>query len=62
MSDALERALRRAGLRVRAETREGLLVLLPLERDAIPSDEARRKVLALAAEHGFSHVALELID
>jgi hypothetical protein len=62
MSDALQSALRSAGLSVNVEPREGLLVLVPRERTAIASDEARRKVLALAAEHGFSHVAVELTD
>ena len=48
---------------MRVEARERLAVLIPGPTGALPDlgDPAvRRSVVALAGEHGFSHVALEL--
>jgi hypothetical protein len=56
----LERALQHAGIAVRVERRDALAVLVPIEPNAITTDAARRTAIALAAKHGFTHVALEL--
>jgi hypothetical protein len=62
VSQGLEAALERSGLSVRVEIRDGLAVLIP--RDSVPllSDSQRRAAVAAAAQHGFTHVALELVD
>jgi len=61
--EALERDLARAGIAARVETRERLALLIPRDADASLTSEAQRRVaLALAAERGFTHVALELLD
>lgn len=59
---ALEGVLAERGLVVRVERRMGLAVLVA---DAgtvakLGDPELRRTALALAREHGFSHVAIEL--
>ena len=61
--EALERALVEAGIAVRVEVRERLAVLIPhAEKPDLTSEQQRRSVVALAAERGFTHVALELLD
>ena len=63
MSEDLERALAKAGIAARVEARERLAVLIPHDADAsLTNDAPRRVALALAAERGFTHVALELLD
>ncbi|MGH7693641.1 MAG: hypothetical protein ACRENH_01600 [Gemmatimonadaceae bacterium] len=63
MSEALERDLARAGIAARVEVRDRLALLIPRDADAgLTSDAQRRVALALAAEAGFTHVALELLD
>ncbi len=63
MSEALERDLARAGIAARVEVRDRLALLIPRDADASLTSEAQRRVaLALAAEAGFTHVALELLD
>ncbi len=63
MNEALERALVDAGIAARVEVRERLAILIPRGNDAnLKSEAQRRVVLALAAERGFTHVALELLD
>jgi len=59
---AFEAALQRAGFAVRVEVRAGLVLLIPREGHTVISDEQRRALVALTAEHGFTHVALELVD
>ena len=62
MSEALERDLARAGIAARVEVRDRLALLIPRDADASLTSEAQRRVaLALAAEAGFTHVALELL-
>ncbi|MGQ0639728.1 MAG: hypothetical protein ACT4P6_03005 [Gemmatimonadaceae bacterium] len=58
----LEQALAQAGLDVRVEVREGLALLVPCTAAEIATDQQRRAIVALVAEHGFTHVALELVD
>ena len=63
MSGDVTRALAAAGIDTSVEIRDRLVVLTP--RDKVPdltSAERRRALLALAAERGFTHVALELVD
>jgi hypothetical protein len=63
MSESLERDLARAGIAARVEVRDRLALLIPRDADASLTSEAQRRVaLALAAEAGFTHVALELLD
>jgi len=63
MSEPLERDLARAGIVARVEVRDRLALLIPRDADATLTSEAQRRVaLALAAEAGFTHVALELLD
>lgn len=59
---ALEGALAERGLVVRVEKRMGLAVLIANEAMVVRLGdvELRRTALALAREHGFSHVAIEL--
>ena len=59
---ALEGALAERGLVVRVESRAGLAVFVAdAETVARLGDaELRRTALAMAREHGFSHVAIEL--
>jgi len=63
MSESLARDLARAGIAARVEVRDRLALLIPRDADASLTSEAQRRVaLALAAEAGFTHVALELLD
>lgn|GEM_PF-3938645 len=59
---ALEGALAERGLVCRVEGRAGLAVLIADAATvaALGDIELRRAALALAREHGFSHVAIEL--
>ena len=59
---ALEGALAERGLVVKVESRAGLAVLIadPATVTRLGDAELRRTALALAREHGFSHVAIEL--
>ncbi|CAN5557495.1 hypothetical protein BH09GEM1_BH09GEM1_23730 [soil metagenome] len=60
----LERMLAERGLVCRVEPRAGLAVLIA-DRETMASladIEVRRATLALAREHGFTHVAVELRD
>jgi len=61
----LEVALRAQGIACHVEARDRLAIVVP--ESAAPngmpdlaSREARERVLALAREHGFTHLALEL--
>ena len=60
----LERMLAERGLPSKVEPRAGLAVLI-VDREtmaALADPEVRRATLALAREHGFTHVAVELRD
>jgi hypothetical protein len=59
---ALEGALAERGLLVKVERRAGLAVLIADEATAkrLGDAELRRAAIALAREHGFTHVAIEL--
>jgi hypothetical protein len=60
---ALAAALRGAGIACEVEARAALaLIVAPTAADAtrLAADDLRRRVLALAREHGFTHVAVEL--
>lgn len=58
----LEGALAERGLVCRVESRAGLCVLIADEATVtrLGDAELRRSALALAREHGFTHVAIEL--
>lgn len=59
---ALQGALAERGLVVQVESRAGLAVLIADSATVarLGDAELRRAALALAREHGFSHVAIEL--
>ena len=58
----LASAIAELGVQCSLEARGGLAVLMPAPEgvSALRSPETRRAVLALAREHGFTHVAIEL--
>jgi hypothetical protein len=59
---ALATALGQRGLSCEVQAREGLAVIMaaPSAVAELAAPTRRRDVLALAREHGFSHVAVEL--
>jgi hypothetical protein len=59
---ALATAISELGIRCSLEARGGLAILLPVSSsiEVLQSAETRRAVLALARQHGFTHVAIEL--
>lgn len=60
-TSSLTAALRDAGVACQVEAWDGLAVITPESDHARLSDEnLRRRVLALAREHGFTHAAVEL--
>jgi hypothetical protein len=62
-ADGLQRALRGLGIDCTVEAREKLAIIVPSGslRDFSESS-LRRSAIALLAEHGFTHLALELPD
>lgn len=63
-ADSLRDALRAAGLECEIEER-GTLAILRAGDDAatgLADDALRARATALAAEHGFTHAAIELRD
>jgi hypothetical protein len=61
-TNALEGVLAERGLPCRVETRAGLAVLIvsPETMQKLGDAEVRRMALAVAREHGYTHVAIEL--
>lgn len=60
---ALAAALSAIGYSCEVEARERMVVLRPAAgAHALADATLRARVVALAAEHGFSHVAVELTD
>jgi hypothetical protein len=61
-ASALAAALAALGVQCALEARGGLALLLPVPESVpmLQDDEIRRAVLALARQHGFTHVAVEL--
>lgn len=59
---ALAAALAKLGVQCSLEARGGLALLLPVPESVamLQAEETRRAVVALAREHGFTHVAIEL--
>ena len=59
---ALAAALADLGVQCSLEVRGGLALLLPVSSSiqTLQSPDTRRAVLALARQHGFTHVAIEL--
>lgn len=58
----LRQALENAGVRSQVESLGRLAVLRPDDPRPLADEGVRRAVLRLAAEYGFSHIALELTD
>ena len=61
---ALEQALAAEGIVCTVEPRDRLAVVTPLDERSLGllcAAERRRAAAALAAEHGFTHLALELV-
>ena len=58
----LAAAIAGLGIRCSLEARGGLALLMPVPASIgkLQDPEARRAVLALAREHGFTHVGIEL--
>jgi hypothetical protein len=57
----LERALRDLGIPCRVEAHEALAVAIPEPGErGFENDDLRRRAIALARAHGFSHLAVEL--
>jgi hypothetical protein len=61
-AEALEQRLAALGLAGRVEARGTLAVLTLRDPSALAASERRSAAVALAAEHGFTHLALELED
>jgi hypothetical protein len=59
---ALAAAIAALGVQCSLEARGGLALLTPVPEsiEKLQAPETRRTVLALAREHGFTHVAIEL--
>jgi hypothetical protein len=59
---ALATAISELGIRCSLEVRGGLALLLPVSSsmEMLQAADTRRAVFALAREHGFTHVAIEL--
>lgn len=59
---ALAAAISELGIRCSLEPRGGLAVLVPLGSSMVmlQSADTRRALVALAKQHGFTHVAVEL--
>lgn len=60
---SLEAALRSRGISCRVEPLDRLALLIPEGQHAVLEDATvRREAVALVREHGFTHVAIELVD
>jgi hypothetical protein len=61
-AEALATGVAALGLDCAIEARGGLALILPAAESVakLAEDETRRAVLALAKQHGFTHVAIEL--
>jgi hypothetical protein len=61
-ASSLAAAIAELGVRCALEARGGLALLLPVPESValLQEPQTRRTVLALAREHGFTHVAIEL--
>lgn len=59
---ALAAAIAELGIQCSLEARGGLALLMPIAESvaALQSPETRAAVVALAREHGFTHIAIEL--
>jgi len=59
--EGLERSLRELGLRCAIEAFDALAVAVPEPGErGFERDDIRRRAVALARSHGFSHLAVEL--
>jgi hypothetical protein len=62
-AESLEGALGALGIDCRVEDHERLALVVPRRQaPGLTDPELRRSVVRLAAEHGFTHVALELVE
>ena len=59
MSDRLAVALREAGFPCRVEVRERLAIIAG---PGVPDRGDRERIMAIAREHGFTHVALDVTE
>jgi hypothetical protein len=57
---ALMEAMRAAGIPGEVQARDNLAVLLTSDPAPFADTERRRRALALAREHGFTHLAIEM--
>jgi hypothetical protein len=58
----LEGALQSIGLDCAVEARDRLAVVVPRRATDLSDPTRREAALRLATEHGFTHLALELVD
>jgi len=58
----LQQALSAMGIACTVEAREKLALIIPASESMLSDVAIRRAVLALLADHGFTHVALEIPD
>ena len=58
----LEGALRSIGVDCAVEARDRLAVVVPQRAEDFTDPTRREAALRLATEHGFTHLALELVD
>jgi hypothetical protein len=60
--EQLERALADIGLHGTIEVRGSLAVLRVEDSTALADDQTRTRAVDAAEQHGFSHLALEIVD
>ena len=61
-AESLEMALRERGIPCRVEAFDRLALLVPDGPCAVEDAAMRRETAALVRDHGFTHVAVELLD
>ena len=62
-AESLEESLRALGIECRVEAVERLAVLIPDGAvSALEDARIRREAIALLRDHGFTHLALEIMD
>ena len=59
-AEGLQRALRAIGIDCTVEARDKLAIIVPGAATDFTENSLRRAAIAMLAEHGFSHLALEI--